>query len=1221
MPTMPSFHGLAKGIIESLGSEKAAEPFNLGQFDRTFNALYREFDRAIIDGQLYKALRTPKNAQVENHKNLLKLSRSVEGKPQLVTTNFDLLFEKAERGIRVTEPPIFPSLDLNQPIDGLVYLHGRLTSPRSKRQPSYIVSSSDFGRAYLSQGWATNFVKLLREQYTIVLIGYQAEDPPMRYLLEGLHTAEDDRYSSPIYAFTPGNAEDAVELWDERGVTPIAYSNNDMSHKWLWKTVDAWAASVSDPDKWTKEIVSLSQKNPQTLQPYQRGQIAQMVSSKGGAKAFADADPAPPAQWLCVFDSLCRYAEPSNDVWAQSPDVDPLDLFGLDDDPPRPISDGSPTADNPGRDYLAWNGKDESFDDRIHFSRWSPMSSNQLPSRMHHLARWFQSVMDQPAAIWWAADRQFLNPNVVWFIRREVRSRDLKLSGQARFFWNIFLERSIHFEHEDDDIRWHSLKEAVGVDGWNPRTLQLLERISQPHINFKRRNLKPPHPPNESWNEIGLQEFIELNVKILDRRGTRLDISDKVLADVVEILRRSLEKASYLMSEIGRRWWGSPTLHPTGDAGEHFQGTQIQYYLWFKSLFDRLLEFDPIVAKKEINQWNPNDSTFFGKLVLYYSSDVRLFSTTSAFKIFEESTDDVFWSQENQRELLFSLRDLWPRWSVKRRAVIETRIANGPDRWKNEKDQDYRLRKASSAASRLRWLELKECQLTKASIKKLQKLKLVDERWSDQWAMAADDSLGSRGGLVKRVTQPQGLQILAVNEIVSAAENRTKDNLRELQDYRPFVGLVKEAPFRALAALRVSLKKDEFPERFWENILYEWPEKTSIRLRWFLAETIARLSSQNAVRLKHAAPDWLKNNIKELAKDDRDKAMNILDKFIEPFASADPEDLQSAIGTTTVSGVRQDRSEYSISKAINSPAGKLTQCLWELLPHPRKDRKLPKNLVERFNTLFSLPGLGGGHAVAIVTQHLGWLDYWFNDWVCEVILPLFDMQNPLAEGAWHGLAYDRNGLSRDTLELLNASYLELLRGKSDWLLDEYESRQHIHRLVALSQPDIKKGAIVTFTDVNSVLKAIDDLGRSEAVTALSNILERKNNWYNFVKPFLLNAWPRQIQFKGERASRAFGSLISSTKENFVEAVEIIAPLVQPVSHLDMFSYYMSRSDDGDFEYAREFPESTLKILSVLIDENRRTTPFELAKVLNIVVEAKPALKRSVLWRRLYDLTL
>ena len=66
-----------------------------------------------------------------------------------------------------------------------------------------ILSSADFGRAYLAEGWATRFVRDLLRRYVIVLVGYSATDPPVRYLLEGLH-ARNDKNSARIYAFNSG---------------------------------------------------------------------------------------------------------------------------------------------------------------------------------------------------------------------------------------------------------------------------------------------------------------------------------------------------------------------------------------------------------------------------------------------------------------------------------------------------------------------------------------------------------------------------------------------------------------------------------------------------------------------------------------------------------------------------------------------------------------------------------------------------------------------------------------------------------------------------------------------------------------------------------------------------------------------------------------------------------------------------------------------------------
>jgi hypothetical protein len=221
---LPDFAGLTDKVVEVLGAGEALAAMECGDSaDRVFSLLVGEFGQSEIDREIYAALKAAKKPDLSCHQTIVDLSRGVDGRPQLVTTNFDLLFEAVEKRISRFVPPALPDLSLQQSIDGLVYLHGRLRKPEVGVASGYVISSADFGRAYLSEGWATRFVKALRERYTIVLLGYQAKDPPMHYLLEGLKAADGVSYNSPIYAFTQGDAGDAEKEWQGRGVTPICY--------------------------------------------------------------------------------------------------------------------------------------------------------------------------------------------------------------------------------------------------------------------------------------------------------------------------------------------------------------------------------------------------------------------------------------------------------------------------------------------------------------------------------------------------------------------------------------------------------------------------------------------------------------------------------------------------------------------------------------------------------------------------------------------------------------------------------------------------------------------------------------------------------------------------------------------------------------------------------------------------------------------------------------
>ena len=69
--------------------------------------------------------------------------------------------------------------------EGIIHLHGALNSKR-KLPGNYILSSRDFARVYLRSGVIGNYVYDLIRRYRVVLIGYSADDPPMRYLMDAI---------------------------------------------------------------------------------------------------------------------------------------------------------------------------------------------------------------------------------------------------------------------------------------------------------------------------------------------------------------------------------------------------------------------------------------------------------------------------------------------------------------------------------------------------------------------------------------------------------------------------------------------------------------------------------------------------------------------------------------------------------------------------------------------------------------------------------------------------------------------------------------------------------------------------------------------------------------------------------------------------------------------------------------------------------------------------
>lgn len=116
------------------------------------------------------------------HHNLLRLFRTAD-RVRLVTTNFDLHFETAANALFGAVPDIYraPALPIGYDFSGIVHVHGAL--PRAR---DLVLTDADFGRAYLTEGWARRFLVDVFRRYTVLFVGYSHNDVVMNYLARAL---------------------------------------------------------------------------------------------------------------------------------------------------------------------------------------------------------------------------------------------------------------------------------------------------------------------------------------------------------------------------------------------------------------------------------------------------------------------------------------------------------------------------------------------------------------------------------------------------------------------------------------------------------------------------------------------------------------------------------------------------------------------------------------------------------------------------------------------------------------------------------------------------------------------------------------------------------------------------------------------------------------------------------------------------------------------------
>jgi hypothetical protein len=1222
---LPSFPELAKRVMTALGtSDESTSRALLDQgdgaqnLDRVFNLLYQEYRRDEVDEAVNRILRTPRSANTAAHATILRLSRSAAGQPQVVTTNFDRLFERVDGSLQFHVGPALPDIRSVGSFEGLVYLHGRTWTPGGSsrgRGKELILSSADFGRAYLADGWATRFVRELLESYFIVLVGYSASDPPVRYLLEGLQSRRGSE-ASTIYAFDQGDFDAVVDRWRSLGVQALPYpAPPDRQHAALWNTLSAWAARADDPDEWRRSIVALAQRSPSQLEPFQRGQVAAVVRTSEGAADFANANPPPSAEWLCVLDRSIRYAQPQRGFGRDGPD--PLSIYGLDDDPARSESDaemGGTDHAPAGIDLIAVTVGDERKDRNKRLAGVWRQHSDRLPDRLMHLANWYGRVADQPTALWWAAGYEALHPQLVAAVEWHQRHANA-FSELGRRAWHLLLERFHHAPDRRDLDAWYPFVWRLEREGWTGSTLRDFERAVTPYV-AARRPSRRWGPPTADEGEGSLGTWIDFEVVFPGHDRDKLEIPTEWLPGVFEIVRRGLHRSATLLAETARKYWRTASFVPDEDPGDRYLNDASKYLHWVRELFDRLSTEHPDVARDELGRWPVGEPYFFAKLAIYAWGLAGLTDGRTAAHGMLGMPDDQFWDDGHRRELLQTLRARWNDFEPEVRRRLENRIVTGRLRWEGEDEEEHRSRVRQTAAVILAWLDKRGCHLSPAGQEELRQSKASIPEWRDSWADAADQSLDGRGGFVATQPDPAVLLDAPLSDLAETAEKHTSEDWRTLTRREPFQGLVQQHPRRAVAALTLELRRNRHHPALWRDLLSHWPSSASDRLLCVCAGRLITMPDTLLAELQHEPTRWFRTNAKRIAARSPELSYRLFDRILGVISSRGADATVSAIGDVSVGGRVLQRSRRTIEHAINSSIGHLTGGLLEVLSGLAlgQGSGLPPAVSARLETLLQAPGEGRDHAVCLTTQQLRWLYSLDPGWTRKRLISLFTIGHDLCEPAWNGLLQDNRVPGPQLFSLMKPHFLGIFESIARWQWDEHPRNRLVEFLVVACLWGRKNKAYVSFGEARTALRAVDDRIRSHALWFLAQLVETPGTWVRFARLFLQRAWPRESRYQTPGVARQLGFLAERSGDDFPDVVRTILPLVVPTDQLDVTLH--RATEEGENSLATRFPESMLQLLDRLVPDDPRPTPYGLGSVLDSIATASLALRSDGRWRRL-----
>lgn len=1211
---LPSFERLGRKVIDSLGAAKDSparalldKAVEMGRMagvggllatDRIFGLLEREFEVADVRAAVAEAVKPEEGVALGAHRTLLTLATSRSGITRLVTTNFDLLFEACEPDLPRHGPPRLPDPRSDADFRGIVHLHGRVDdSYRRPADSEFVVSSADFGRAYLAEGWATRFIQSLLSRYQIVFVGYTAEDPPVQYLLEALNLQPGTR--NRLYAFQDGESEAAKALWVHKGVEPITFDSANGFGP-LWETLDAWAARSRDVDAWYDDLLARAAVGPADAGAHLRGQIAAVMSTRDGAHRFATADTPLDARWLLAFDPVQRFANPDKidpyvDEGAET--FDPFTALALGSEP-APDADGGDAYERNRKippealDVFAVLRGD--IDDLAEASAAAVRGSDALigaPLSPRHksLAVWLQRIAHQPIALWWAGHQVALHPDLVRSIEGWLRQEPARFPDAIRDQWRwLFAARSDRRENPDM-ARW-DIEARAGQERWSASLVRAYVDLYKPQLTASKAwGVRQPL----FWGDAPPEKLVHVDVDY-PRPHDALSIPDEHVAYAVSLMRSHLELAIALEREL------------TGDDLIHFEHTRADTdcppltddefaircpIVLFQRWMAQLQAYDPAAARAEVLRWPERDGYVFARMRIWAAAN-RLVAPDDGAAILLSLPDDIFWTTQHERDLLYAIRDLWPDLSIEARIAIEQRLLTTTYSWSEDVRGGPSRAEAHYRLSRLHWLVGHGVVFSFDADAEMAALRTRDPAWTTQIGDHAADSHAPEVYSITTDTTPDAILDTPIADLIGAAE--AASGHRDFFDHverDPFRGLAEQRPLRALAALSHVARTGAAPRWAWSAFLYSDARlRDTPRMIALIAGRLRQMPTELLAEIAYPVTEWMQRIGTRLYGDAATVLPALWDKVVAALALG---------GEARAPRRRQSWAD----DALNAPVGRLARLL---LDDPMKaDRTvgggLPEGWKARADQLLALPGDRRRHALVMLGNPYNWLFGVDPDWTERALLSAVDKDDADGDALWDGIFWAARPPSRNMLVRIKTGLIARA-GKSS------TRRRNTDVLAGLllsgwggdaNAPEPER--LLTDAEVREVLIHADDDLRTQVLAHLGNWSHHGDTqWPARLIPFLRDVWPKQRALRNPIVSAGLVDVALKSGAQMPAVVEVILPRLVPARSTSM--HLMLFTSTQTPHAAHQHPKALLDLLWAVLGEDPQSWPYKIEDTLALLAE-------------------
>jgi hypothetical protein len=244
-----------------------------------------------VHNQVKRVIGGATSAPNANHDAIARLANA-SSVSRVITTNFDEHLEAAatNAGLPLGRKYLATALPVGRDFEGIAYIHGAISQPSK----SLILTDRDFGRAYLTDAWATRFLQQVFDNFVVLFVGYSHTDPIVSYLGLGLPSNAKHRF---VLTHEP-----AEERWQYLGIEAIGYSA-DHDHAALSDVLMAWAKRAAMGRLDHLALVARLAQGAPPVTPVDRDYLIDAIQrSHDAATSFAEYARGP--EWLEWAENL-----------------------------------------------------------------------------------------------------------------------------------------------------------------------------------------------------------------------------------------------------------------------------------------------------------------------------------------------------------------------------------------------------------------------------------------------------------------------------------------------------------------------------------------------------------------------------------------------------------------------------------------------------------------------------------------------------------------------------------------------------------------------------------------------------------------------------------------------------------------------------------------------------------------------------------------------------